>query len=129
MCDFVELGPLRNRISQRLQARPQDAPMEQRLLAQFGSRPAVEHLVTERVCYLVAVLAMDGVLEMLLDEDPRGWERLESTLEAVAGVFADEIVRLRVLILQACCQEQKEADVRALTAWLVDTFIVGQADW
>jgi hypothetical protein len=83
--------------------------------------------VTERVCYLVAVLAMDSVPEMLLDEDPRRWKDIEDTLEAVARVFADEVIRLRVLILEACCEGQGEAGVQALTTWLVDTFIVGEA--
>ena len=68
MCDLVELGYLRSRISQRLRAWPQDAKMEQRLLAQFGSRAAVERQITERVCYLVAMLAIGSVPEMLLDE-------------------------------------------------------------
>jgi len=100
--------------------------MEQRLLAQFGSRAAVERQITERVCYLVATLAVDSVPEMLLDEDPRRWEHTEGTLEAVARTFPDEIARLRVLILQACCRGQGEANVQALTACLVDTFIVGE---
>jgi hypothetical protein len=100
--------------------------MERRLLALFGSRAAAERQITERVCYLVAMLAMDSVPEMLLDEDPRRWEHIEGTLEAVARAFPDEITRLRGLILRACCREQGEANVQALTACLVDTFIVGE---
>jgi hypothetical protein len=126
MYDLVELGYLRNSISQRLRAWPQDAKMKQRLLAQFESRAAVERQITERVCYLVAMLAIDSVPEMFLDEDPPCWEHTEGTLEAVAHAFPDEIARLRVLILQACCRGQGEANVQAFTAWLVDTFIVGE---
>lgn len=129
MCDLVELGYLRSRISQRLRAWPQDAKMERRLLAQFGSRAAVERQITERVCYLVAILAIGSVPEMLLDADPRHWEHTEGTLEAVARTFPDEIARLRVLILQACCRGQGEANVQALTVCLVDTFIVGESSW
>ena len=126
MCDLIELGRLRSRISQRLRAWPQDAVMERQLLAQFGSRAAVERHITERVCYLVAMLAMDSVPEMLLDEDPRRWARTEGTLEAVARAFPEEIARLRGLILQDCCRGQGAANVQALTAHLVDTFIVGK---
>ena len=97
MGDVIELGHLRSRISQRLRAWPQDATMEQRLLAQYGSRAAVERHITERVCYLMAMLAMDSVPEMLLDEDPRRWEHTEGTLEAVARAFPEEITRLRGL--------------------------------
>ena len=80
-------------------------------------------------CYLVAMLAIDSVPEMLLDEDPRHWERTEGTLEAMARTFPDEIARLRVLILQARCRGQGEANVQALTVCLVDTFIVGESSW
>jgi hypothetical protein len=115
MCDLAELVHLRECIYRRLRAWAPDTRMEQQLLTQFGSPTALTHRVTERVCYLMAVLAMDSVPGMLLDEDPGRWKDIEDTLEVVAGVFGDEIIRLRVLILEACCEGQGEAGVQTLT--------------
>jgi hypothetical protein len=125
MHELTALVSIRARISHRLRELPRDAGIEQQLWAHFGSPAEAERQVAERTCYMVVVLAQDSVPEMLLAEDARRWMYTESALEAVAHTFAEEIAQLHAILRSACHHVHGEAEVQALTASLVDAFIVG----
>lgn len=127
MHELTALVSIRARISHRLREIPRNAEIEQQLWAHFGSAAEAERQVAESTCNMVAVLALDSVPEMLLAEDARRWTYTEGALEAVAHTFAEDIAQLRVLLHRACRQVDGEAEVQALTARLVDAFIVGES--